>query len=140
MNQIKPYSLWIGTSADGRAFRELFDQGIRAIVQLAAEEAPIQAPRDFILFRIPLDDGNGNDSDVLSLAIRSVGQLNSKGLPTLVCCGAGMSRSPTVAAAALSLVEHRGLEDSLKTVTEHHAADVSPGLWEDVRKAVRELG
>ena len=136
MNQITPYQLWVGHAGDGRAFQELFEKGIRAIVQLAAEEAPIQAPRDFILFRFPLDDGSGNDPDLLSLAITSVAGLISKNLPTLVCCGAGMSRSPAVVAAALSLVEHCSLEECLKTVTEHHPADVLPGFWDDVRRVV----
>lgn len=139
MNQITPYPLWVGHTGDGRAFQELFDKGIRAIVQLAAEEAPIQAPRAFILFRFPLDDGSGNDPDLLSLAITSVAGLISKNVPTLVCCGVGMSRSPAIVAAALSLVEKRSLEDCLKTVTEHHAADVLPGLWEDVKRTVGTL-
>ena len=132
MNQIKPYSLWIGHAGDGRAFQELFDRGIQAIVQLAAEEPPIQAPRELILFRFPLDDGSGNDPNLLSLAITSVAGLISKRLPTLVCCGAGMSRSPAI--AALSMAEQRSLEECLKMVTEHHTADVLPGLWEDVKR------
>jgi hypothetical protein len=140
MNQIKPHSLWVGHAGDGRDFQQLFEQGIRAVVQLAAEELPIQAPRDFILFRFPLDDGSGNDSDVLSMAVASVAGLISKKLPTLVCCGAGMSRSPAVVAAALSLAEGRELDDCLKSVTSHHAADVLPGFWQDVKRVARGPG
>ncbi len=62
----------MGNAADGRAFAELFERGIAAIVQLAAEEAPIAAPRDMIYCRFPLEDGSGNDLDLLSLAITSV--------------------------------------------------------------------
>ncbi len=93
MNQIKPYALWVGHAGDGRELQNLFDRDIRAIVQLAAEEASIPVPRDFILLRFPLDDGSGNDPNVLSLAITSVVTLISHDLPTLVCCGAGMSRA-----------------------------------------------
>jgi protein-tyrosine phosphatase len=139
MRQITNYSLWIGHAEDGRAFRSLFELGIRAIVQLAAEETPIKAPRDFMLYRFPLDDGSGNDADVLNLAISSVVSLISKQVPTLVCCGAGMSRSPAVVAAALSVVDHRDVDECLKFVIDGHAADVLPGFWEDVRRALKQL-
>ena len=107
MNEITPYPVFVGHAADGRAMRELLDQGIRAIVQLAAEEPPIVTPRDLVFCRFPLEDGNGNDADLLSLAITSVAHLVSRGVRTLVCCGGGMSRAPAVVAAALSIVEHR---------------------------------
>ena len=104
MNQIKPHPIWIGHAGDGRAFRAIFDAGIRAIVQLAVEEPPIQPPRELIYQRYPLLDGEGNDRAVLRLAIEAVAGLMEAVVPTLVCCGAGMSRSPGIAAAALSAV------------------------------------
>ena len=136
MNRIKPYNLWVGHAGDGRALRELLDKGIRAIVQLAIEEPPVEPPRELIYCRFPLLDGDDNDAAVLSLAIRSVATLIRKGIPTLVCCGAGMSRSPAIAAAALSMVEPVGLEECLKRIAESHRTDVSPGLWAHVRRTV----
>ena len=112
MNEITPYPVFVGHAADGRAVKELLDQGIRAVVQLAAEEPPIVTPRDLVFCRFPLEDGSGNDADLLSLAITSVAHLVSRGVPTLVCCGAGMSRSPAVVAAALSIIEHRDPGDA----------------------------
>ncbi|HYW81403.1 MAG TPA: dual specificity protein phosphatase [Thermoguttaceae bacterium] len=128
MNQITPYSLWIGHAGDGRDSQTLFDNGIRAVVQLAIEEPPIQPPRELIFHRFPLHDGNGNRTELLQIAITSVAMLIRRGVPTLVCCGAGMSRSPAVVAAALTMVEDTRLDDCLKRVTESHAADVSLGL------------
>ena len=49
-----------------------------------------------------------------------------------------MSRSPAIAAAALSLVERQSLEGCLEIVTEFYPADVLPGLWEEVCAAVKE--
>ena len=60
-------------------------------------------------------------------------------VPTLVCCSAGMSRSPAVVAAAMALVYHELPEESLKNVTRHHPSDVSPGLWRDITRLPREL-
>ena len=43
-----------------------------------------------------------------------------------------MSRSPAIAAAALSLVELWSLVECLEIVTEFYPADVLPGLWGEV--------
>jgi hypothetical protein len=136
MNQIKPYQLWVGHAGDGRALREALDRGIRAVVQLAVEELPLQFPREVVYCRFPLLDGTGNDPGLLQLAINSVATLLQQGTPALVCCGGGMSRSPAIVAAAMSRVEQADLDECLKRVAEHHAADVSPGLWEEIRCSV----
>jgi protein-tyrosine phosphatase len=139
MNNIKPYQIWIGHAGDGRATQEAFVKGIQAIVQLALEEPPIQIPRSLIFCRFPLLDGNGNDPELINLAINTVASLIKYRIPTLVCCGAGMSRSPAIVAAALSMVEKAKLEDRLKYVTQFHPADVSPGLWEQIILAIKDL-
>ena len=105
MNQVERRLIGIGHAADGRDWSGLFDRGIRAIVQLAIEEPPIQPPREVILYRFPLVDGEGNDPALLRLAIESVAALIRAKLPALVCCGGGMSRSPAIVAAAVSCVE-----------------------------------
>ncbi|TMQ31641.1 MAG: dual specificity protein phosphatase family protein [Planctomycetota bacterium] len=132
MNQIKPHPLWVGHAGDGQALRQLFADGIKAVVHLAAEEPPLQLPRELIYYRFPLVDGPGNDADLLQLAFGSVAGLLKKEIPTLICCGGGMSRSPVVAAAALAMVAPAALEDCLKKVADYHRTDVSPGLWAEV--------
>jgi hypothetical protein len=134
MNQIKPYPLWVGYAGNGRVFREIFGRGIKIIVQLALEEPPLQPPRELIYFRFPLLDEDGNDPSLLHLAISCVAILMTRKTPTLVCSGAGMSRSPAIVAAALSRVEHVDVEVCLKRVTQFHPADLSPEFWEDVRQ------
>lgn len=133
MNRIAPYPLWIGHAGDGRAFRDAFDRGIKVIVQLALEESPLQTPHEFTYLRFPLLDGNGNDPNLLHLAISCVAILMKRKTPTLVGCGAGMSRSPAIVAAALSTVEHAELEECLERVTQSQPADLSSGFWEDIR-------
>ena len=139
MDRIEPYELWVGHAGDGRAYQEAADRGIRAIVQVAITELPLQPPREFIYCRIPLLDGCGNDSGLLQLAISSVATLLQNGVPTLVCCAAGMSRSPAIAAAAIARTENLDLDECLKRVTKFRVADVSPGLWEDVRRVTERL-
>jgi protein-tyrosine phosphatase len=132
MNRIEPHRLWVGHGGDECDFRALFDAGIKAIVELAVEEAPSQTPRELIACRFPLVDATGNDPEVLQLALRTVAALLKAQVPTLICCGGGISRSPAVAAAGLALAFGEPPEECLKRVVTHHRSDVSPGLWNEV--------
>jgi protein-tyrosine phosphatase len=134
MRQIEPYSLWLGHAGDGRDVQVILGAGIQAVVQLAAEEPLPELPRELTFCRFPLLDGAGNELKLLDLATTTVANLLEKSVPVLVCCGAGMSRSPAVAAAALSMVYQETPEDCLKQIAEHHPADVVPGLWVDVKR------
>lgn len=136
MNQIRPHALWIGHAGDGRAYREVFAAGIRAVVQLATEDPPLQPPRELLYVRVPLLDGGGNEIDLLAFAIDAVAGLIERRIATLVCCGMGMSRSPAIVAAALALASGSDVVECLRGVVGQHPADVSPGLWADVRAAV----
>jgi protein-tyrosine phosphatase len=130
MNQIHPYLLRVGHSGDGQDFKALFDEGVRAVVQLAWEEAPVLLPRELILCRIPLIDGPGNRPELLRLAIATVVQLLREQVSVLVCCGSGVSRAPVLAAAALARYSGKPLSECLQEVTRHRHADVHPALYE----------
>jgi protein-tyrosine phosphatase len=136
MRQIMPHALWLGHAGDGRDFPRICAAGIQAVVQLAAEESPLELPRDLLYCRFPLLDGPGNDVKLLSLAATTIANLLEKKIPTLVCCGGGMSRSPALAAAALAMVYQEDADQCLKQIAEHHPADVLPGLWSEVKALV----
>src|SRR5256885_8352482 len=102
MHQIIPHKLWIGSTGDIRDWRHLYDLGIRAVVQLAYEEPALTLPHDFVFCRIPLIDGDDNAPEVLRLAILTLTQLLEQKFACLVCCQAGLSRAPAIAAAALT--------------------------------------
>ena len=136
MNQITHYRLWAGNAADGRDVQRILARDIRAIVQLAIEEPPLQLSREIACLRIPLVDGDGNDAALLQLAIHAVAALIHAEIPTLVCCDGGMSRSPAIIAAAISRVEKADLHICLEAVTESHPSDVSTALWEEVSRVV----
>jgi hypothetical protein len=133
MNQFVPHLLWIGHAGETTDFRPIHEAGIRAIVELAVEERPGQPPREVIYCRFPLVDGAGNDRQLLSLSINTLANLLEVRVPTLVCCGTGLSRSPAIAAAALSLLYQQPPEECLQQLLEHHPSDVSPGLWNEVK-------
>jgi hypothetical protein len=139
MNRVVPHQLWIGHAGEAADFRALFDQGVRAVVDVAVEEPPTAAPREIISCRFPLIDGPSNDPDVLLLAVRTTTALLERRIPTLVICGSGLSRSPAIAAAALSLLQGEPPERCLERVVAHHPSDVLPGLWDSVTRLLRSL-
>lgn len=132
MTQVESYLLWVGHAGEGRDGRTLYAKGIRAVVQLAIEERSLELPREMIFCRFPLVDGCGNDAALLSAAIRSTAALVSREIPSLVCCGAGMSRSPAIAAAALSVAKSMPPGEALEIVSRHCPTDVLPGLWQEI--------
>jgi hypothetical protein len=132
MREIVPGLLWLGNMADARDLDRLDDEGIAALVDLAVEELPPQLPRETIYCRFPLLDGAGNPRELLRAAICATVSLLRSRVPTLVCCGSGMSRSPAVVAAALAMVRGGQPGDSLEEVVSGCPHDVSPLLWKDI--------
>ncbi len=139
MREILPNQLWIGNAGDGRDAERLLQAGVAAVVNLAAEEPSPVLPRSMVYCRFPLTDGPQDDQTVLDVAIQVVVSLLKRQIPTLVYCGAGMSRSPAVVAAALSIVQGGSPEGRLKEIVAGHPHDVSPHLWEAVQGSCRGL-
>jgi protein-tyrosine phosphatase len=141
VRQVTHHRLWLGHAGAGRDFKAVLDAGIEALVHLALEEPALQPPRELLYLRIPLIDGAGNRDDSLYLAIRTVADLLRRRVPTLVFCGAGMSRAPAVTAAALALVEQAPPEECLRRLAgEHHPTDVTPALWNEITELLLTEG
>ena len=139
MREILSNQLWIGNAGDGRDPERLLQNGIVAVVDLAAEEPSPNLPRSMVYCHFPLTDGAPDDQTILQVAIQTVVSLLKSQVPTLVYCGAGMSRSPAIVAAALSIVQGGSPEDRLKEIVAGHPHDVSPQLWEAVLEVCRAL-
>jgi len=107
----------------------LLDDGIEALIALALEEPPAALVRELVHCRFPLVDGAGNRPWLLRMAVNTVAALAAGGVQTLVSCGAGMSRSPAVAAMAIHRLSRKPPEDCLRGLADRGPLDVSPGLW-----------
>ncbi len=136
----KVYSslLHVGNAMDARDLTLLYDNGIRAVIDLAINERPAQLGRDIVYCRFPLNDGDGNDSAMIRLAIQTTVSLIRHEFPTLVACSAGMSRAPTIAAASIAMITKRDPDECLIELIADGPNDVSPILWNEV-KNIREL-
>jgi protein-tyrosine phosphatase len=116
----------------------VLDLGIAALVDLTREEPPAAVPRDLVYCRFPLIDGAENPRWLLRSAIETTARLLLAHVPTLICCGAGMSRSPAIAAAAMAIAEGRPIEECLTEISRYEPHDVSPALWDDVAAVLEE--
>lgn len=132
MDIIHPYPLWIGHAGDGQDAKTICQNGIEAVLQLATEEPTPILPREILQFRFPILDGEGNDHWKLELAVNSLSDLLRSQVPTLVCCSAGASRSPMIAAFAIAQIERWSPLQSTILIRGQHPTDVSPTLWNDL--------
>ena len=134
MREVIPSVLWIGNAHDARDAKGVLAHGIGVVIDLAIEEPPIQFPRDIAYCRFPLLDGEGNSTALLQSAIDTTSNFVGVGLPVLVACSGGMSRSPIIASAVLSKIESLELDVAVERVTATGPCDCSAGLWNDVRR------
>jgi hypothetical protein len=137
MRHIPDYSLWLGHAGDARDKHELLRLGIGAVVDLAVEESPSVVGHETIYCRFPLIDGTENPPWLLRAAIDTTATLLREKVPTLVSCGAGISRAPAIAAAALVKLGRPSLQDALLYLAEYGQFDVSAGLLQDVVDVTR---
>ena len=139
MREVIPRQLWLGNAVDARNPRRLHELGIAAIVDLAVEELPSRPTRDMTYCRFPLIDGAGNAPALLSATIDITATLVRNRIPTLVSCGAGMSRSPAIVAAALARVRNDVPDHCLQQLLAGNPHDVSPPLWADVKNVYNDI-
>ncbi|MCA9067699.1 MAG: dual specificity protein phosphatase family protein [Planctomycetaceae bacterium] len=102
MRKVDSLPLWIGNAGDLKDVRAVCET-VEAVVEVADSEPLAELPRSLIRCRFPLSDGGENPAWLLLLAATTVSTFLQSGVPTLVCCSAGMSRSVCVAAAGIAL-------------------------------------
>jgi len=136
MREVIPSKLWIGHAGDLRNPGQLERIGVKALVHLALEEQLPTLSRELLYCHVPLIDG-ANAPRVVGTALDLTVSLLRSSTPTLICCSAGMSRSPSIAAGALALLESVTPESALARITSGQPHDVSPPLWDCVVDAVR---
>lgn len=135
MREVRP-QLWIGNALEARDLTRVLELGIEALVDLAIEEPPANLVRELTYCRIPLLDGAGNPPEKLRLAVEIVASLFRAKTPTLIACGAGMSRSPAIAAVAIATVEKANPDVVLQRIVAGFPHDVSPALWREITGVV----
>ncbi|MCA9248695.1 MAG: dual specificity protein phosphatase family protein [Planctomycetales bacterium] len=138
MIQIKETRLWLGNASDLRDMAAVLDQGITAIIDLAAEEPVPVVFRALNYCRFVLSDDGGNDESLVEAAIVcSAALLRTQ--QTAICCAAGLSRSAAISAAALALSSGRSLDEALARIAQYKHLDVNPALWKHIAHVYSRL-
>jgi protein-tyrosine phosphatase len=139
MREVIAGKLWIGNARDARDVRRALSAGVIAVMDLAIEEPPAVYPRDVICCRFPLLDGPDNPTARLRMAIVTTSELIRARIPTLIACGGGMSRAPSIAAAALAHAKGNDLQEALAEVLGTGPRDLATGLWADIESVFNQL-
>lgn len=132
MIQVPGETLWLGNVGDVQDVRKVLSAGVKAVVDLAANEPIPKLTRDLIYFRFPLSDSGENPQHLLQLALATVAGLLHYKIQTLLYCNNGMSRSPAVAAGALSFTGGRSPDHRLDDLRRLKPLDVNPALWQEI--------
>ena len=132
MNEIIQQLLWLGNAGDLLKPAALEAAGIKAVVQVALAEQMPTLSRELLLARFPIIDGSGNPRGMIAAALDLTTSLIRSRTPTLICCSAGMSRSPSSAAGAMAMATGIDPHEALQRVIAGRPHDVSPGLWDAV--------
>jgi protein-tyrosine phosphatase len=138
MRQVAGYALWLGNAGDLQDARLVMTAGIEAVVELADSDQLAVLPRELIRFRFPLADGGDNPPWLLRIAAESVATVMKSGVPILVCCSAGMSRSVCIVAGAVALIEGVSLVEAVAAVVASGPADVAPQLFKQLQRVLGE--
>lgn len=139
MREVISSQLWIGGAGDIADPTSLYDAGVEAVLHLASSTLPDSLSRDIVYCRIPLIDGAENSPERLQFVIETGVSLLQNQVPTLIACSAGMSRSPSITAAVLSVIRQKPADEVLAEILDGAPADVSPGLWEAVKTVVQTM-
>lgn len=139
MLNIPDTTVWLGNSADLRDIRGIFACGVTAIIDLAIEEPLPDIPRTTNYSRFTLTDDGENNPAVIRAAVLTTASFISGSHVTAICCNAGMNRSPSVAAAALSCVSGDSPAQCLELVATVKHIDVNPGLWNQITGILADM-
>ena len=126
--------LYVGDAISARDLKQIYEHEFAAVLDLAANEPPAALGRDIIYCRFPLSDDDSNHDELISAAILCLRSLLERNYRTLVACSAGMSRSPLIAAAAVSILSGESLTDTLAGIAANVPHDVSPTLFSSVQR------
>lgn len=128
MVRVRPWLL-IGKYAETNDLALLHAMHIGAMLQLAA---PVAQP-DIAHLYLYVEDGRPLDADILRQGIDAVRTWHDAGKTVLIACGAGISRAPTFAIAALKEIETISLVDATRLVRRvHQDSAPHPVLWESL--------
>jgi len=112
-------SLFVGTIEDAGTEPLLKNHGIETVVSLTHSPPNTGFPASVSVKQVPLTDGPQNNQAQFNEAVDVLVSALESGETVLVHCSRGASRSPSVAATALAIVQDIGIKEAFEQVAEH---------------------
>lgn len=136
IHQIADTNLYVGNSNDARDIDNLRRLGIKRVLNVATDLEGPWFHGDYRNYKIPLTDGPGNQLYQYQLALYTATTILSHGEKLLIHCHAGISRSPSIAAACLVFLKKaRTIEEALQIVKRHRPeANPAPIHIQELKK------
>jgi len=115
-------SLFVGTIVDAATRSILRNHGIDTVVSLTHSPPDAGFSKSVSVTQVPLTDGPQNKRAQFEAAVDALLSALESGETVLVHCSRGASRSPSVAATALGIVQDIGIKQAFEQVAEHREA------------------
>ena len=135
MIKIPDSILWLGNAADLRDIRRVL-LNVTAIIDLAIEEPLPEIPRVTNYCRFVLTDDGENNPALIRAAIQTAAGFVAGNQSTVICCNAGINRSPAIAAAVLSRLSGKQPAECLKRIASLKPLDINPALWQQIESII----
>jgi len=140
MKNIK-HNIYVGDKQDAKDSENLSEENIDTVISLIDENIVDRNHLNRRCYRsYALLDNGANPQEQVDAAIYAVaGEIESEG-NFLVHCAAGMSRSPTILAGALTLVENSDLEEQVNYLKDRYEPfSLKEDLYEQVKESVERF-
>jgi len=133
------YELYIGDFQDASRPEKLQERGVNSVLKLTYQDPKEGYPDSVEVHEFIMVDGPRNEYEVFVEAVERLLELFESGNTVFAHCNAGMSRSPTVSAAAIALHESMEFESALDKIRESRNIQPHPALLKQANDAVGEL-
>ena len=128
--------LYLGGIKDAERLAADNSAGITAVISLCAEEV-VPKRRDVKYVRIPIDDARPISRPQFEAVMSAIAK-HIRGGKVLLHCGAGMSRSPVMAASWIHRCGYLHIESALLEIAElRPTIDPSPTLLRSVKEHLK---
>ncbi|WP_442909393.1 dual specificity protein phosphatase family protein [Halovenus sp. HT40] len=117
MNEVAE-GILVGTESDAGDEPLLQKHGIDTVISLTHSEPDTG---DITRVDVPMIDGPQNSYEAFTKAVNEVVKQRENGQRVLVHCSAGSSRSPSVAAAAITHLTENNLNEAFNQIIERRA-------------------